>query len=100
MVKGIGGSAGYGVGKIVIISNAKPEYTVRPIKDTEAEVKRYEDAVEAFEAKTQAYSSSIAAVTVGTGDKAVQFGGNNVLPFYSFDAPIVNAPAAIITSSV
>ena len=46
----------------------------------------------AFEAKTQAYSSSIAAVTVGTGDKAVQFGGNNVLPFYSFDAPIVNAP--------
>lgn len=59
MVKGIGGSAGYGVGKIVIISNAKPEYTVRPIKDTEAEVKRYEDAVEAFEAKTQAMADSM-----------------------------------------
>ncbi len=59
MVKGIGGSAGYGVGKIVIISNAKPEYIVRPIKDTEAEVKRYEDAVAAFEKKTQAMADSM-----------------------------------------
>ena len=46
----------------------------------------------AFEPKTQAFSSSIATVTVGTGDKAVTFGGVNVLPFYSFDAPITNAP--------
>ena len=46
----------------------------------------------AFEPKTQAFNSSIATVTVGTGDKAVTFGGVNVLPFYSFDAPITNAP--------
>ena len=46
----------------------------------------------AFEAKTQAFSSSIATVTIGTGDKAVKLGGVNVLPFYSFDAPIENAP--------
>ncbi len=46
----------------------------------------------AFEAKTQAFSSSIATVTIGTGEKAVKLGGVNVLPFYSFDAPIENAP--------
>lgn len=46
----------------------------------------------AFEAKTQAFSSSIATVTIGTGDKACKLGGVNVLPFYSFDAPIENAP--------
>ena len=46
----------------------------------------------AFEAKTQAFSSSIGTVTVGTGEKEVKLGGVNVLPFYSFDAPIENAP--------
>ena len=46
----------------------------------------------AFEPKTQAFSSSIATVTLGTGDKAVKLGGVNVLPFYAFDAPIENAP--------
>ena len=46
----------------------------------------------AFEPKTQAFNSSIAKVTIGTGEKAVTFGGVNVLPFYSFDAPIENAP--------
>ena len=46
----------------------------------------------AFEPKTQAFSSSIATVTLGTGDKAVKLGGVNVLPFYSFDASIENAP--------
>ena len=46
----------------------------------------------AFEAKKQAFSSSIAKVTLGTGDKATTLGGVNVLPFYAFDAPIENAP--------
>ncbi len=46
----------------------------------------------AFEPKTQAFTSSIATVTIGTGDRAVKLGGVNVLPFYSFDAPIENAP--------
>lgn len=45
-----------------------------------------------FAAKTQAYNAKINAVVLGTGNKAVQIGGNNVLPFYSFDAPIENPP--------
>ncbi|MGN1204353.1 MAG: phosphoenolpyruvate--protein phosphotransferase [Lachnospiraceae bacterium] len=53
MQKGIGGSAGYGVGRVVIISNSKPEYVVKTVTDTEAEVKRYETAAETFEKRTQ-----------------------------------------------
>ena len=45
-----------------------------------------------FVPKTAAYSGKINAVTVGTGDKAIVIGGQNVLPFYTFDAPIENAP--------
>ena len=45
-----------------------------------------------FEPKTGAYSGRINAVTLGTGDKAIVIGGQNVLPFYTFDAPIENAP--------
>jgi len=45
-----------------------------------------------FAPKTGAYNGKINAVTLGTGDKAIVIGGQNVLPFYTFDAPIENAP--------
>ncbi|MBP3305521.1 MAG: acetyl-CoA synthase subunit delta, partial [Oscillospiraceae bacterium] len=45
-----------------------------------------------FVPKTQPFNGRINAVTLGTGDKAVVIGGQNVLPFYTFDAPIENAP--------
>ena len=45
-----------------------------------------------FAPKTQPFSGKINAVTLGTGDKAIVIGGQNVLPFYTFDAPIENAP--------
>ena len=46
----------------------------------------------AFTPKTAAFSGKINAVTLGTGDNAIVIGGQNVLPFYTFDAPIENAP--------
>ena len=46
----------------------------------------------AFIPKTAAYSGRINAVTLGTGDKAIVIGGQNVLPFYTFDAEIEHAP--------
>ena len=46
----------------------------------------------AFTPKTAAYSGKINAVTLGTGDKAMVIGGQNVLPFYTFDGQIENAP--------
>ena len=45
-----------------------------------------------FTPKTQAFSGKIKAVTLGTGDEAIVLGGQNVLPFYTFDAAIENAP--------
>ncbi len=45
-----------------------------------------------FVPKTQPFSGKINAVTLGTGENAVVLGGQNVLPFYTFDAPIENAP--------
>ncbi len=45
-----------------------------------------------FTPKTQPYNGKINAVTLGTGDQAIIIGGQNVLPFYTFDAPIEHAP--------
>ena len=45
-----------------------------------------------FAPKTQPYSGKINAVTLGTGDNAIVLGGQNVMPFYTFDAPIEHAP--------
>ena len=45
-----------------------------------------------FEPKKQVFNAKINTVTLGTGDKAVVLGGQNVLPFYTFDAPIENKP--------
>ncbi len=46
----------------------------------------------AFNPKKQAYNASINAVTLGIGEKSIVVGGENVLPFYTFDAPIANSP--------
>jgi phosphotransferase system enzyme I (PtsI) len=59
MIKGIGGSSGYGIGKVVVISDAKPEYESVTITDTEAEIQRYDRAVQEFTAKTEAMAESM-----------------------------------------
>ena len=46
----------------------------------------------AFTPKTAPFFGRINTVTVGTGDKAMTLGGQNVLPFYTFDAPIEHTP--------
>jgi len=38
------------------------------------------------------YNASIREITIGTGDKALKVGGQNVLPLYAFDEPIKNPP--------
>lgn len=45
-----------------------------------------------FTAKSGKFNASINTVEIGCGEKAVKIGGENVLPLYSFDAPIENAP--------
>ena len=45
-----------------------------------------------FANKPRVFGASINELTLGTGDKAVTLGGQNVFNLYSFDAPIANAP--------
>ncbi len=45
-----------------------------------------------FTNKPQVFNAKINTVELGTGDKKIAIGGENVLPFYAFDAPIENMP--------
>ncbi|MGI6217161.1 MAG: acetyl-CoA decarbonylase/synthase complex subunit delta [Coriobacteriales bacterium] len=45
-----------------------------------------------FKRVPQTFTASINSVTIGTGDKALTLGGENVMPLYTFDAPIENRP--------
>lgn len=45
-----------------------------------------------FKRSPQTYSAHVNEVTVGTGDSAVVLGGENVMPLYTFDAPIEHRP--------
>lgn len=45
-----------------------------------------------FTAKSGKFNAKINTVEVGTGDKAIKIGGENVLPLYTFDDAIENAP--------
>ena len=45
-----------------------------------------------FVPKKQAFNAHINEVVLGVGEKATTIGGQNVLPFHTFDAEIKNAP--------
>lgn len=45
-----------------------------------------------FSGKSGKFNAAIRTVEIGTGEKAVKLGGENVLPFYTFDAEIEHAP--------
>ena len=47
----------------------------------------------AFKTSVQKYQGRIGEVTLGVGEKAVKIGGENTLPFYSFDGEIGNKTA-------
>jgi len=49
----------------------------------------------AFKKESQVFPGNINTLTIGTGDKEVLFGGENVLPFYTFDKPVSNDDAPI-----
>ena len=46
----------------------------------------------AFKAVPQKFNAKINTITIGTDDKAISLGGENTLPFYTFDAQIENSP--------
>ena len=59
MYKGIGASAGIGIGNIVIVKEQSLEYTPKTVTDIEAEIARINQAVEQFTVKTQAMADDI-----------------------------------------
>jgi len=46
----------------------------------------------AFKQENQVFNANINSLTFGCGGSEVVFGGENVLPLYTFDAPIENRP--------
>ncbi|MEO5356258.1 MAG: acetyl-CoA decarbonylase/synthase complex subunit delta [Nitrospirae bacterium YQR-1] len=46
----------------------------------------------AFTPPKETYTGKVYPVTIGSGDKAVTFGGENVLPFHSFEGSTPNRP--------
>ena len=62
MYKGIGASAGIGIGKIVKIKEEELNYTKQTIEDIDAEKKRLSDAIEVFIEKTQKMVESMKVI--------------------------------------
>lgn len=46
----------------------------------------------AFVAPKETYSGKVYQVTIGTGDKAISFGGENTMPFHAFEGVTPNKP--------
>ena len=46
----------------------------------------------ALKMSVQKYAGKVSEVEIGTGDKAIKIGGENTLPFYSFDGDTGNTP--------
>ena len=46
----------------------------------------------AFKQEPQKFTAKTNTLTIGTGDKEMTLGGENILPFFTFDAPATNRP--------
>ena len=70
MMKGLGASEGYGIGRVMLISEKNLAYTPKEIADTEAEIERFRSAVDQFAADTRAQAETVRA-TVGPKEAAI-----------------------------
>ena len=69
MMKGLGVSEGYGIGRVMLIVDQKLEYVAKEIADVDAEIARFHGAVEQFTANTLEQAD---AVRKSTGDKEAE----------------------------
>jgi phosphotransferase system enzyme I (PtsI) len=69
MMKGLGASEGYGIGRVMLIVDQKLEYVAKEIADVDAEIARFHGAIEQFTANTLAQAD---AVRKSTGDKEAE----------------------------
>ena len=69
MMKGLGVSDGYGIGRVMLILDQKLDYTPREIADVDAEIARFHDAIDQFTKNTLEQAD---AVRQSTGDKEAE----------------------------
>ena len=69
MLKGMGVSAGVGIGKVLLIEEHSLEYTPRELTDTAAESKRFHEAVEQFCENTEKQAE---ALKTSAGEKEAE----------------------------
>ena len=73
MIKGIGVSAGVGIGRILLVEEHSLEYTPHEVKDTEAEQARFNGAVETFCRNTEAQAEALKA-SAGAKEAEIMLG--------------------------
>ena len=89
MYKGIAGSEGIGIGKVVIIEEHEVVIEDRTISDTEAEINRVREGIEKFVADTTAMADKMEA-TVGTKDADILRGHIMLLQDPTIEEQIVD----------
>lgn len=67
MYKGIAGSEGIGIGKVVLVEEHEINIVNKTVEDTDAEIKRLQDAIEKFVSDTNAMADKM-DITVGKKD--------------------------------
>lgn len=69
MLKGLGASEGYGIGRVMLIVEQNLEYTPREVADIDAELERFHSALDQFIANTHEQAD---AVRLSTGNKEAE----------------------------
>ncbi|MEE1171007.1 MAG: phosphoenolpyruvate--protein phosphotransferase [Ruminococcus sp.] len=69
MLKGIGASEGYGIGRVMVIAEQSLEYTPKEVADVDAELERFHNAIDVFCDNTMQQAD---AIRKSTGDKEAE----------------------------
>lgn len=69
MLKGIGASEGYGIGRVMVIAEQSLEYTPKEVADVDAELERFHNAINVFCDNTMQQAD---AIRKSTGDKEAE----------------------------
>ena len=73
MLKGIGVSMGIGIGKVLLIEDHSLEYTPRTVEDTQAETRRFQNAVDVFCVNTEKQAEAL-KISAGAKEAEIMLG--------------------------
>ena len=77
-MKGLGASEGYGIGRVLLISEKNLEYTPKEVADTEAEIMRFRASIDKFTKDTLAQAEAVRA-SVGPKEAAILEGHISII---------------------